>query len=213
MTRILLIRHGETWANRGEIFAGYTDAKLTDIGYQQAEKTAQYVTKHYDVSGVYASDLQRAFETGKAVADRLGIEVVPEKGMREIFGGAWENVEYAKLCEMYPDEYGVWLNDIGKCKCVDGESVEELGQRVLGTLTRIARENEGRTVVVATHATPVRVTQCLIEHGNLEKMREVPWVSNASVSEIEYCDGTWKCIKMSQDKHLGELCTVLPDNV
>ena len=114
---------------------------------------------------------------------------------------------------MYPDEYGVWLHDIGKCKCVDGESVEELGQRVLGTLTRIARENEGRTVVVATHATPVRVTQCLIEHGNLEKMREVPWVSNASVSEIEYCDGTWKCIKMSQDKHLGELCTVLPDNV
>ena len=213
MTRILLIRHGETWANRGEIFAGYTDAKLTDIGYQQAEKTAQYVTKRYDVSGVYASDLQRAFETGKAVADRLGIEVVPEKGMREIFGGAWENVEYAKLCDMYPDEYGVWLNDIGKCKCVDGETVDEIGKRVMGTLTRIAKENEGRTVVVATHATPVRVSQCLIEHGDLEKMKDVPWVSNASVSEIEYCDGTWKCIRMSQDEHLGELCTVLPDNV
>jgi len=213
MTRLLLIRHGETWANRGGIFAGYTDAQLTDIGYKQAEKTAQYVTEHYDVDRVYASDLQRAFETGKAVADHLGVEVVPEKGMREIFGGAWENVEYAKLCDMYPEEYGVWLQDIGKCKCVDGESVEELGQRVMGTLTRIACANESRTVVVATHATPVRVAQCLIEHGNLEKMREVPWVSNASVSEIEYRDGEWKCIEMSHDMHLGELRTVLPDNV
>lgn len=42
MTRILLIRHGETWANRGEIFAGYTDAKLTDLGYQQAQDCAVY---------------------------------------------------------------------------------------------------------------------------------------------------------------------------
>ena len=66
---------------------------------------------------------------------------------------------------------------------------------------------------MATHATPVRVAQCLIEHGNLEKMREVPWVSNASVSEIEYRDGEWKCIEMSHDMHLGELRTVLPDNV
>ena len=213
MTKILLIRHGETVANRGGIFAGYTDSQLTDIGYKQAEKTAQYVTEHYKVSGVHASDLQRAFETGKAVADCLGIEVIPEKGMREIFGGAWENVKFAELCEKYPDEYGVWLHDIGKCKCVDGESVEELRERVMETLTRIAFKNEGKTVVVATHSTPVRVVQCLIEHGDLTKMREVPWVSNASVSEIEYCDGEWKCIAMGQDIHLGELCTVLPDNV
>ena len=213
MTRSLLIRHGETWANRGEIFAGYTDVKLTELGEKQAQVTAKFVTEKYKVDAVYASDLERAFNTGKAVADRIGVETIPEKGMREIFGGAWENVEYAKLCELYPKEYGVWLNNIGKCKCVDGETTEELGQRVFGTLTRIAQENEGKTVVVATHATPVRVTQSLIEQGSLENMQAIPWVSNASVTEIECADGKWKVVAASQDTHLGELKTVLPNTV
>ena len=213
MTRSLLIRHGETWANRGEIFAGYTDAKLTELGEKQAQVTAKFVTEKYKVDAVYASDLERAFNTGKAVADRIGVETIPEKGMREIFGGAWENVEYAKLCDLYPEEYGVWLHNIGKCKCVDGETTVELGERVLGTLERIAKENEGKTVVVATHATPVRVTQSLIEQGSLENMQAVPWVSNASVTEITYTDGKWEVVAASQDAHLGELKTVLPDTV
>lgn len=213
MTTLLLIRHGETWANREDVFAGFIDAKLTDIGYQQAELTADYVVRNYKVDNVYASDLERAFETGKAVADRIGVETIPEKGMREIYGGSWENVKYEKLCIFYPKEYGVWLHDIGKARCVCGESVEELGERVMSTLTRIARENEGKTVVVATHATPVRVAQCLIEYGDLENMQQIPWVSNASITEIEYSEGTWKCISVSQDEHLGELRTVLPDNV
>lgn len=213
MTTLLLIRHGETWANREHVFAGFTDAKLTDIGYKQAELTADYVVQNYKVDKVYASDLERAFETGKAVADRIGVRVIPEKGMREIFGGAWEDVKYAKLCEQYPKEYDIWLQDIGKSRCVDGESVEELGSRVLATLTRIAEENPGKTVVVATHATPVRVTQSLIEQGDLVNMQQVPWVSNASVTEIVYEKNTWRVVSASRDEHLGELRTVLPSNV
>ena len=214
MTRILLIRHGETWANREKIFAGYTDAKLTDVGYEQARRTAKYVISHYDVDVVYASDLQRAFETGKEIADNLGIEVIPEIGLREIFGGAWENVAYEALVNLYPKEYvELWMRDIGKSRCVGGESVVEMGQRVMETITKIALENEEKTVVVATHATPIRAVQCLIEYENCERMAEIPWVSNASVSEIEYCDGKWKCIAMGLDEHLGELCTVLPSTV
>ena len=213
MTRILLIRHGETWANRREEFAGFTDAILTELGYQQAEKTAAYVKEHYNVDKVYASDLQRAFNTGKAVADLFGLEVIPEKGMREIFGGLWEDVPYATLCERYPEEYGVWLQNIGKSVCTEGESVEELGQRVFGTVQRIAKENEGKTIVIATHATPVRVTQTLIQDGNLDRMQEVPWASNASITELSYEDGVWSVVKASMDEHLGDMKTVLPDDV
>lgn len=213
MTTLLLIRHGETWANREHLFVGFVDAKLTDIGYQQAELTAEYVVRNYKVDKVYASDLTRAYETGKAVADRIGVETIPEKGMREIYGGSWENVKYEELCTSYPEEYRVWLHDVGKARCVCGESVEELGERVMSTLTRIARENEGKTVVVATHATPVRVTQCLIEYDDLANMQQIPWASNASVTEVVYENNTWRVVSASRDEHLGELRTVLPSNV
>ena len=213
MTRVLLIRHGETWANRRAEFAGFTDAILTELGCAQAEKTAEFVLANYKVDKVYASDLQRAFNTGKAIADKIGVEVIPEKGMREIFGGLWEDVPYATLCERYPEEYGVWLNDIGKSVCTEGESTVELGERVFGTVKRIASENEGKTVVIATHATPVRVTQTLIEYGNLDNMQNVPWVSNASVTELICEDGKWRVVKASMDEHLGKMKTVLPDDV
>ena len=213
MTTILLIRHGETWANREHLFVGFTEAMLTDIGYQQAELTAEYVVQNYKVDKVYASDLKRAYETGKAVADRLGTEVIKEKGMREIFAGAWEDTKFSTLCEQYPEEYNTWLNDVGKARCVDGESVEELGNRVFATLTRIAEENEGKIVVVASHATPIRVTQSLIEQKNLTDMQQIPWVSNASVTEIVYENNEWRMVSVSKDEHLGELRTVLPSNV
>ena len=213
MTRVLLIRHGETWANRRGEFAGFTDAVLTELGMEQAEKTAEFVLENYKVDKVYASDLQRAFNTAKAIADKLGIEVIPEKGMREIFGGLWEDVPYVTLVERYPEAYRTWLHDIGKSVCTEGESTVELGERVFGTVKRIASENEGKTVVIATHATPVRVTQTLIQYGDLENMQSVPWASNASVTELICEDGVWSVVKASMDEHLGDMKTVLPDDV
>lgn len=213
MTTLLLIRHGETWLNREDAFGGFIDTKLTDIGYQQAVLTAEYIFQNYDVEKVYASDLVRAFETGKVVATRIGVELIPERDMREIYGGVWENEKYATLCEKYPEEYGLWLKNIGKARCVGGESIQELADRVFSSFTRIAEENPGKTIVIATHATPIRVIQSIIEHGDLENMQQEAWVSNASVTEIVYDDNMWRIVSVSKDEHLGELCTALPDNV
>lgn len=179
----------------------------------QAKLTADFVVNNYQVDKVYSSDLDRAYETAKAVADLLGLEVSKEKGMREIFGGAWEGVEYAVLEKTDPEAYALWLKDVGHSRCTEGESVEELGQRIMSTLTRIAEANDGKTVLVATHATPIRVMQSLVETGGLDEMKDIPWVTNASVTLMEYTDGKWECIAVSMDKHLGELRTALPKNV
>lgn len=213
MTRLILIRHGESKANRTSIFSGYTDVELEEKGRMQAQKTAKYVTGNYQIDKVYASDLKRAFETGRAVADLLGMQVIPEKGMREVNGGAWEAVEFAELKVRYKEAYGLWLEDIGRCRCTGGESIAELGQRIWATLTRIASENDGKTVVVATHATPIRVMQSLVQTGGLEKMKDIPWVSNASVSELEYNNGQWNFVKIGYDGHMEEIRTELPKDV
>ena len=69
MTALLLIRHGESIANVDGRFAGHLDIPLSETGYVQADITAHYIHSHYTVDAVYASDLLRAFHTGKAVAD------------------------------------------------------------------------------------------------------------------------------------------------
>lgn len=213
MTRVLLIRHGESVANRSDTFSGYSDVALEEKGLIQAARTAKFVTEKYHIDKVYASDLQRAFTTGKAVAELLGLEVIPEQGMREINGGDWEGVPFTELPIRFAQDYHTWMTDIGRVRCTGGESTEELGKRVSQALTKIAQENEGKTVVVATHATPIRVMQTLIETGDITKMQSIPWVSNASVTELEYSEGTWQCIAVGQDNHLKEFRTKLPENV
>lgn len=200
-------------ANREDVFSGHYDVELEEKGRIQARCTASYVTSAYSVDKVYASDLKRAYETGKAVADILGMDVIPKSGLREIDGGKWEKVPFAELPRLFSEDYKVWMEDIGQTRCTGGEAVKELVQRVMGTLEEIAKENDGKTVVIATHATPIRATQSVIQTGGVEQMKNIPWVSNASVSEIEYHSGEWKFIQVGYDKHLAEMRTELPEDI
>ena len=214
MTRLLLIRHGQSEANRDCVFAGHTDAPLSDLGYAQAERTADYIANTYQVDAVYASDLRRAYDTGKAVADRLGMEVTTHKRLREIYAGDWEGVPFEELARRYPEEYGVWCRDIGLARCVGGESLAEVQQRSLYTVRGIVFANEGKTVVIATHATVIRSLQCYAMGVPLSGMKHVPYVSNASVTVINVDDrGIFTLVEAGHDAHMGELKSILPPNV
>lgn len=215
MTTLILVRHGESEANRQSIFAGHLDAVLMPKGVEQARITAEYVVQNYKVDKVYASDLKRAYETGKCVSDLLHIDIIPEKDLREIDAGSWngESFEVLLTDSRFADDYHVWMTDIGKSRCTDGESVKELSERVMNCLNRIADENDGKTVAVATHATPIRIFQTLVQTGTLSQMKNIPWVSNASVTVAEYENGNWILKLVSEDSHLGQARTDLPKNV
>ena len=213
MTRLILIRHGESKANRQGTFAGHTDVELEERGIIQAKKTAEYIRNNYNVDKVYASDLQRAFKTGQAVADLFGLEASPDKRFREIAAGEWEGQRFIDIIHNYREEYSVWLNDIGNSRCTNGESVRELGERIISALLDIAEKNPEKTVVIATHATPIRVTQCILSEKTLDKMKDIPWVSNASVTEIVYNNGKWSLEKIGEDAHLSDIKTDVPANV
>lgn len=214
MTTVILVRHGESMANKENKFAGgQTDAALQERGLRQAELMAGYVAENYEISNVYTSDLQRAYITGKCVADRFGLEVIVRKELREIHGGDWEGVTFDDMGRLYPEEFKLWVTDYGRSGCPGGETVSQLAERIMAAVTRIAEENPGKTVLIATHASPVRVMQGLVQNGNLENMNRIPWAANASLTVMEYDAGTWRCVAASLDSHLGELKTELPKTV
>ena len=212
MTRLILIRHGESVANRNHIFAGYTDVELEAKGVKQAELTAQYVYENFKVDKVYASDLKRAFETGRKVAELFGLDIIPDVGCREIYGGKWEGMSAEELTEKYKGKYAdTWRGDIAKAEPDGGESVVQLAERIYKRFTEIAEENPGKTVVIATHATPVRAMQSLVLTGGLEKMKDIPWAPNASVTVMEYENGKLTCTLASYATHLEGLNTTWRD--
>ncbi len=213
MTTIILIRHGESEANRRNIFAGHIDPDLEANGLLQAKLTAKYIADNYQVDAIYASDLTRAYKTALCLGELLGMSVAKEKGMREIHAGAWEGINFKDLVEKYPEEFGVWMQDLAKAKCPDGETVVELGNRIFDTLTGIAEKENGKTVVVATHATPIRAMHSIVQTGGIQGMTSIPWASNASLTVFTYEKGKWELVEASIDGHLSEIKTALPDNV
>ena len=213
MTTLLLVRHGLSLANREKFFAGQADVPLLPMGQLQARATGAFLREHYAAHKVYASDLVRAGETGQILAEILGCPLETDKGLREIYAGAWQEKTFDYLTERYPQAYGVWRQDIGKAQCPEGESVAEMGLRVREALTRICRDNPGKTLVIATHATPIRAMESWAKFLDFSRMGELPWVSNASVTELFYEDGVWQLGKVSQDAHLQDLRTVFPANV
>ncbi len=152
MTRLLLARHGETEWNRVGRWQGHADPPLNETGRQQAVELAEQLAGH-GITAVYSSDLARARETARVVADRLGLDVVEDPALREIDVGSWSGLTRAEVERRFPDGYARWLaGEIGH----DGETREQLAERVVAATTAIAVRHEGETVLVVTHGGVIR---------------------------------------------------------
>ncbi|MBQ8250012.1 MAG: histidine phosphatase family protein [Clostridia bacterium] len=214
MTRMIFVRHGQSLGNLERRFYGQTDGPLTDLGREQAGKTAEYL-KDTHIDAAYSSDLSRAYETGKIIAAPHNIEVTPCAGLREIFAGDWENLLFTELLEKYKETFGTWCLDLGNSCPDNGESVKALAERIRAEVWKIAAENDGKTVLLAIHATPIRALACEWCHAPIEKMQEIGWVRNASVSIVDYDCAAHKTAVQLYDEasFMGDIATSLPRSV
>lgn len=212
MTTIYLIRHGESLGNIQRRFLGHSDWDLTELGHRQAACTAE-LFREIPVDAVLSSDLLRAYHTAAPIAAQKGLSIETDRGFREIFAGQWEGKLFSDLEVLFEPEYTVWKTDIGRAHPDGGESVLQLHERVYGALLRAVRKHEGKTIVIATHATPIRVLLTGISGRPIEEAAATPWVSNASVTRLEYENGEFRIAYSDRHDHLGALSTRLPANV
>lgn len=214
MIKFLIVRHGNSMANKEEIFAGRTNVPLSPVGILQAKFSCEYIYKNYNIDKIYSSELQRAYETVRPLAEKSGLEIERLPDFNEIYGGVWENMKFSEIAEKYPDEYFMWRNDIGNSRCPDGESFLSAADRAYAGLTRLAKENQdGSVIVIGTHAGIIRALQCKIEKIKRDDMKNINWVSNGSVSTVIFTDGVITDFEFGYNKHLGNLITDLPKNI
>jgi glucosyl-3-phosphoglycerate phosphatase len=143
VTKLLLVRHGETdWNAEGRL-QGQTDRPLSDYGRRQARQLADDL-EGADFRAIYSSDLVRARETAEIVGRRLEIPVELDPDLREKDWGTWE---------------GLTAVERDRVEFV-GESTEAHQERILRALRRIAeRHARDGVVLVITHGGSMRRVQ------------------------------------------------------
>ena len=214
MTRLIIVRHAPSISNEAGIFVGHTDVELSELGFKQAELLKDYlIKKDYKIDKIYSSDLKRPFHTVQPYARAVGKEVIPDKGLREIYAGKWEGNKFAELPELFPDSYSMWLNDIGHCVCDGGESIKEMYDRINGAIDRIASENDGLTLLIGTHATPLRALMAREMGLGYWGMKDTKWCENVSLNIFDYENGALKAVELNISEHLGALRSYIPKGV
>lgn len=212
-TILIFVRHGESEGNMSGRFNGSLDFPLTERGKIQAVKTAEYLDK-YKIDKVYASDLLRAKETAEIIAKRQNLKITERKALREINGGDFEGVVYEELYERFPVEFKIWRNDLGNCKCPNGESIRELLNRFNTEVLEIAKNNNDKTVLIGTHAMPIRAMKTVWDQKDITEIKDIAFVKNAAVTVVDYTDiENPKVLEYDVADHLGELITEIPKHV
>lgn len=210
VTKIYLIRHGESVGNLHRICLGHTDLDLTDLGREQAKKTAEALSE-IDFAAIYSSDLQRAVHTAEPHAQKRGKTVAKSEFFRELYFGDWENASVLYLKEHHHKEFVIgWRQNFGTFTAPNGETVVEMAERMATGLKNIVREHVGKNILVASHAAAIRALWGKISGLEPHEWADAyPFPTNASYSVIEYDNGVLRPVSYSNDSHLGELVTFI----
>ena len=187
MTTILIARHGESDWNREHRWQGQADRPLTERGREQAQTLAERLA-HMELDAVYSSDLRRAFDTANAVAEKQGLDVQVTEELREVDVGSWSGLTQEEAEERFPDGFRRWR--AGFPGWDDGETYEEMTDRVLPAVERIAREHGGGRLLVVSHGGPIRALHAAALGLDVHAYRRLrPVEPNARLSAVCFVDG------------------------
>lgn len=200
----VLLRHGETALTPQKRFSGSggSDPELSATGRRQAAAVAESLAARGTVQSVISSPLRRCRETAQAVADRLGLTVTVEEGLREVDFGAWEGLTFAETRERFPEDLQAWLDSPKAAPTGGGESFASATRRISATRDRLLAEHAGRTVLLVSHVTPVKILVRLALGAPPEALFRME-LSAASLSAVAYyADGNASVRLLNDTSHL-----------
>jgi broad specificity phosphatase PhoE len=181
-TTILLARHGESDWNRSKRWQGFADRPLTDLGRQQAAELAERLADT-ELDAVYSSDLQRARDTAEIVARTRGLTVETTPDLREVDVGSWSGLTREEAERRFPEQYARWLQ--GGEGWPDGETYEQMMERVVGAIGRIAKAHQGERVLVVAHGGSIRAIHAAALGVDVHTYRRIQRVEpNATLSAV-----------------------------
>lgn len=198
MTRIILIRHGETAWNKVGRLQGTSNVLLSPEGIRQAKLLAQHAPFH-SVDAIYSSDLSRAITTAEILAEKFNLPVIQERGFRETNFGDWEGKLFTEL--MVVDGFEKFFTQPDRVHPPNGETFLECQARVLTSLEEIIADSPGQSVVIVSHGAVIRLMLCAALELPIRKMWAINQV-NMAVNIIRVDGGNITIELVNSTAHL-----------
>ncbi|MCX2163363.1 histidine phosphatase family protein [Corynebacterium auriscanis] len=161
--RLVLIRHGQTEYNATGRMQGQLDTELSEVGREQARAAAE-VLAGWAVSRVIASDLERAEETARILAEPWGVDVETDQRLRETDLGAWQGASHKEVDADYPGQRAYWKHD-PEWAPPQGESRVQVAERAFAVVDEVMNTDafdRGLVVIVAHGGTIGALTARLL---------------------------------------------------
>lgn len=203
MTEIYLIRHTQAQGNRYRMMQGSWDGAITALGRRQIEALAERFSK-IPVDAVYSSDLRRAVLTAEAAARRGQLPIQTRTALRELDVGPWEKCFFGNIRHAQPELARAFLEDAEHWRLEGAETFGEVRRRALAELRRIAQENEGKTVAVASHGITIRCIMSGITGISLSEPERLPIFRNTAVTRLLWDGSTFHVDYMNDVSHLPQ---------
>ena len=184
--RVLVWRHGRTHWNVEHRFQGQADPPLDGVGRLQAAASARLLVA-YSPTAIISSDLARAVQTARPLAELVGLPVILDRRLRERSLGGWEGLTRDEVVRHHPEQFAQWV--AGRDAPQPGaETRAELGERSRAALAGA----EGDTVVLVTHSATAMALTGLLLGLPVTGWRAVGPLGNGRWSEFTSDEHGWR---------------------
>ena len=202
ITRVLVIRHGETAWNRESRIQGHIDIPLNDQGRWQAARLGRALADE-PLAAIYSSDLQRAHDTALAVGEVRGVPVVTTEALRERNFGEMEGLTHDEILRRWPVEGRRWRERDPSFGPNGGETLQAFYDRCVDAATRLASAHPGQTIALVAHG---GVLDCFYRAANrLALTLPRSWtITNASLNRLLYSPEGFTMLSWADDRHLQD---------
>ncbi|MCC6615054.1 MAG: histidine phosphatase family protein [Anaerolineae bacterium] len=199
VTRVHIIRHGETTWNNEKRWQGHLDIPLSERGIQQAKLLAQYL-KPFPITAVYTSDLQRAELTGKIIADALGLQPHADPRLREMNLGVFQGLTMGEIQSRYAHELHSLRENWLDHHIQGGETRRMMQMRAYELFEQVLEREEGPEVALVAHGGVVRVLLHRLFPDSPAAMHTP--IENTSLTTVTRDGGRWHLERLAETPHL-----------
>jgi broad specificity phosphatase PhoE len=207
VTKLFLIRHGQSAGNAEGRFGGHSPTPLSALGEQQAEKTAKALAKE-GISAIYSSDLLRAVKTAEPLAELLNIPIVQTPNFRERNVGVLEGLTFDESKAEFPEDYYALVNRNIHHTITKGESYRHLLRRTTGELREIFRRHQGERIAIFSHTGAICFMTLHLMGAIHRNTRQTPWIvtSNCGINRFEIRGPrNIRILALNDTRHLAEI--------
>ncbi len=205
-TTLYAVRHGETEWNLAGRAQGHLNSPLTETGRAQAELLAEGLVGK-GIEAIVTSDLGRAVDTCRAIAQKLGLDFETDPGLRERHLGVFQGLTFPEFSEQHPEAFAIYKDPEQDVAVPGGESRQEHLERCVQAVEQFIARHRGKTVLVVGHG---GVLDCFLYHTLGLKPGPVRRhsIMNASLNRFEVTDDFWKLVTWGDVAHLQTVRTL-----